>query len=318
MIVEKKKNKPNAQEEIKTEQIQIPKNGLIAVYHAIKDILEQVRWDYYDINSEKIFKTVAMNRGQFERIVRKGGNSEYALGFPAAFIEFVNWRYLVQQQRINDGRADMQIKFVMNRLNNQDPDTFNEDGTVKEYRETEVEYVAQIINQFIQELKVNYPALSERVNLKYIDPLESFDDSLQPCWITYEVWFKEENINATRFVKDVYVVFPPYTNHTDWKEDYGKTGHTNFDHPALHKDHSKFIYTDGLPTPEPAWPTPEDWEMPIGGEKEIDDDTDGTVTEPDTGGDDTGGSDDTGAGDDTGGSGNDNDTDSQENEGSGG
>ncbi len=244
MIIDKKKRQATvATEESGTsvEQIQIPKNGLISVYHAIKEILEQVRWDYYDITSEKIFKTVAMNRGQFERIIKKGGNSEYAIGFPAAFIEFVNWRYLVQQQRINEGRADMQIKFIMNRLNNQDADIFDDDGNVSEYRETEVEYVAQIINQYIQELKGNYPALSERVNLKYIDPLESFDDGLQPCWITYEVWFKEESINATRMLQDVYIVFPPYTNHSDQEPEFVPEGCDNSHHVEIHNDHSRFI-----------------------------------------------------------------------------
>lgn len=252
MIVEKKKiqqAETPVQEVLVPEQIQIPKNGLIAVYHAVKEILEQVRWDYYDVNSERIFKTVMMNRGQFDRIVRKGANTEYAIAFPACFVEFVNWRYLVQQQRINEGRADMQIKFVMNRLNNQDPDTFNEDGTVSEYRETEVEYVAQIINQFIQELKYQYPALSERINLKYIDPLESFQDGLQPCWITYEVWFREESIYATRWLRQTYIVFPPYTNHGDQEPEHNINGHTNYDHPELHEDHSKFL-TEGTGHPE--------------------------------------------------------------------
>ena len=243
MIVEKKKQQAevSTQEVLVPERIQIPKNGLIAVYHAIKDILEQVRWDYYDTGSERIFKTVMMNRGQFERIVRKSGNTEYAIAFPACFVEFVNWRYLVQQQRINEGRADMQIKFIMNRLNNQDPDTFNEDGTVNEYRETEVEFVAQIINQFIQELKYKYPALSERINLKYIDPLESFQDGLQPCWITYEVWFRAESIYATRWLRQTYIVFPPYVNHGDQKEECNIHKHSNYDHPAWHNDHSRFL-----------------------------------------------------------------------------
>jgi len=271
MIIPKKKLQTDPQEIPVPEKLQIPKNGLIAVYHAIKEILEQVRWDYYDPNSEKIFKTVMMNRGQFERIIRKGGNSEYALGFPAAFVEFTNWRYLVQQQRINEGRANMQIKFVMNRLNNQDPDTFDADGNVVEYRETEVEYVAQIINQFIQELKYKYPALSERVNLTYVDPLESFDNGLQPCWITYEVWFREESIYATRWLRNTYIVFPPYTNHSDQKEDYNQNGHDNYDHPELHKDHSKFIDVDGEQPVDPY----EDWEMPEGGEKEIEEDNGG-------------------------------------------
>jgi len=251
MIVEKKKQQAevSTQEVLVPERIQIPKNGLIAVYHAIKDILEQVRWDYYDTGSERIFKTVMMNRGQFERIVRKSGNTEYAIAFPACFVEFVNWRYLVQQQRINEGRADMQIKFIMNRLNNQDPDTFNEDGTVNEYRETEVEFVAQIINQFIQELKYKYPALSERINLKYIDPLESFQDGLQPCWITYEVWFREESIYATRWLRQTYIVFPPYTNHGDQEPEHNTMGHTNYDHPELHQDHSWFL-PEGTGNPE--------------------------------------------------------------------
>ena len=65
MIVSKNKNQnqDQHQEPLVPEQIQIPKNGQIAVYHAIKEILEQVRWDYYDPNSEKIFKTVMRNRG---------------------------------------------------------------------------------------------------------------------------------------------------------------------------------------------------------------------------------------------------------------
>lgn len=241
MIIPKKKLQSETQEVLVPEQIQIPKNGLIAIYHAVKEILEQVRWDYYDQTSEKIFKTVMMNRGQFERIIKKGGNSEYALGFPAAFVEFTNWRYLVQQQRINEGRANMQIKFVMNRLNNQDADVFDEDGNVKEYRETEVEYVAQIINQYIQELKYNYPALSERINLTYIDPLESFDNSLQPCWITYEVWFREDSIYATRWLRQTYIVFPPYTNHSDQDKEHNVNKHSNYDHTELHQDHSYYL-----------------------------------------------------------------------------
>ena len=60
MIVEKKKQQAevSTQEVLVPERIQIPKNGLIAVYHAIKDILEQVRWDYYDTGSERIFKSL--------------------------------------------------------------------------------------------------------------------------------------------------------------------------------------------------------------------------------------------------------------------
>ena len=87
----------------------------------------------------------------------------------------------------------------------------------------------------------------------------------------YEVWFREESIYATRWLRNTYIVFPPYTNHSDQKEDYNQNGHDNYDHPELHKDHSKFIDVDGEPPVDPY----EDWEMPEGGEKEIEEDNGG-------------------------------------------
>ena len=42
------------------------------------------------------------------------------IAFPAIFIRFVNVRYLVQQQRIGEGRATMRIRFILNTLNHTD------------------------------------------------------------------------------------------------------------------------------------------------------------------------------------------------------
>jgi hypothetical protein len=75
------------------------------------------------------------------------------------------------------------------------------------------------------------------------------------------VWFKEDTIFKTRFLKQTYIVFPPHTNHSDQNEDYRHNGHTDKDHPELWNDHTKFIIVGGeSPSPEPEpepEPTPE-------------------------------------------------------------
>ena len=99
---------------------EVDNNPLEDVYLAVKRVLESLHTDPNDNNSPKLFQTVKIDNGQFERIVRTRGNTEYAIPFPAAFIRFVNVRYLVAQQRIGEGRATMRIRFVLNDLNNSD------------------------------------------------------------------------------------------------------------------------------------------------------------------------------------------------------
>ena len=62
------------------------------------------------------------------------------IAFPAVFIHFTNVRYLVQQQRIGEGRATMRVRFILNTLNNQDED-----------KECYPFYVFQKINMAIQD-----------------------------------------------------------------------------------------------------------------------------------------------------------------------
>lgn len=80
------------------------------------------------------------------------------IAFPAVFIHFTNVRYLVQQQRIGEGRATMRVRFILNTLNNQDED-----------KECYPFYVFQKINMAIQDAKDTEPALNERCNLTYYD-----------------------------------------------------------------------------------------------------------------------------------------------------
>lgn len=219
---------------VQTEEkpIQVAHNGPMDVLRAMKEILRNVTWEYGVKRSPKIFKTVQIDDGQYERIISPSGNQEETLGFPAAFVHFIEWRYLVQQSRINEGRASLRIRFIMNSLN------VHEDE-----HDMDVYYVAERIHQTIQESIEKYECLQERCQLQYIDPMESFDNSLQPCWMTYEVWFRQPNIWAERRKKYIKVVWPPFTNHADQDpnvEDINPHNHNNLDHPKTYDEATKF------------------------------------------------------------------------------
>jgi len=234
MIVDKKNgsvvsnNQSSQSVQSEEKKVGIPKlltyNAVMDILEAIKQILRKVTWEYGVEGSPLIFKTVQRDTGQYNRIVSKKENSEYTLGFPAAFYHLINWRYLTSAKRINEGRAELRIKFILNRLNPND-----------DYHDMDVEYVAERIHETIQEEIPNYPCLQERCQLEYIDPMESFDHALQPCWITYEVWFKANNVWYDRNRIEKYVVMPPFTNHSDQDptiEGINPDGHTNANHPT--------------------------------------------------------------------------------------
>lgn len=209
---------------------QIPSGGIIEVLEAIKSILKEVRWQYGVENSPKIFKTVKNDDGQYERIIRKSGNIEYEVAFPAAFVHFVDTQYLVSQQRIGEGRAKLRIHFVLNTLNTHDDQVEN-----LPY------YVMERIDQEITEHKSEYDCLSERCQLVYWDFPQSFDYGLQPGWLTYEIWFRESNIWINR--KKVYrhMVMTPFTNHSDQTEEANENGHTNSEHPIDFESSTTFV-----------------------------------------------------------------------------
>ena len=246
MIVDKKSNEvisgnsksvlaPAPEEEIVSVDVpeQIEANGPMDILNAMKEILRSVTWEYGVANSPKIFRTVQISDGQYERIINSKGNLEEPIGFPCAFVHFINWRYLVQANRINEGRAELRIRFIMNRLNNHD------DGY-----DMDVYYVAERIHQTIQESIDKYECLQERCRLEYVDPMESFDHALQPCWMTYEVWFKQRNVWITRRKTYKKIVFPPFANHADQDpeiEDINPMGHTNLDHPRTYNESTGYI-----------------------------------------------------------------------------
>jgi len=216
---------------------QIPNGGIIDVLKAIIAILKEVRWQYGVSNSPKIFQTVMIDDGQYERIIRKSGNAEYELAFPAAFVHFVDTQYLVSQKRIGEGRAKLRIHFILNRLNNHDDEV-----------QFDPYYVMERIDQEITEHKNEYECLRERCQIVYWDFPLSFDHGLQPGWLTYEIWFRQGNIWINRKKVYKHMVLTPFTNHSDQTEEANENDHTNADHPVDFDTSTGYV--DAIPNQE--------------------------------------------------------------------
>lgn len=228
------KPKTDETEVVETKE-QIEGGGPVDVIHSIMDILRQVTWEYGVTDSPKIFKTVQYDDGQYQRIIKKSANLEEGIAFPAAFVHLINVNWLVSAQRFKEGRAELRIRFILNRL-----DTHNAE------HDTDVYYVAERIHQTITELKGNYDCLQKRCNLTYVDPMESFDYSLQPCWMTYEVWFDTTSVWVSRNKTLRRIVTPPFTNHSDQDQSDPANNihnHTNFSHPRTYDEATGFAST---------------------------------------------------------------------------
>ncbi len=215
-------------------------NPLEQVYFAARRVLESVL-DPDDLNEpkSKLFRTIKIDNGQFERIIRTKGNTEYAVAFPAVFIRFVNVRFLTSQQRIGEGRATMRVRYVLNDLNNSD-----------DIVETRGFRVFHAINDAIQDAKSHEPALNERCNLTYWDMMESLDNGVQPYWIDYEIWFRTASAFQYRNWVERYLVIPPFTNHSDAPE-HDDDGHGNHSAPK-YDEVTSFLGRVDVPDNDPG------------------------------------------------------------------
>lgn len=221
----------------------VSENAFVNMYRAVKRAILTIPENKDNPLSEPYFKTIAIDNGQFARIVRDE-NREMEIAFPAIFIHFINVRYLVQQQRTGEGRATMRIRFILNALNNQDPE-----------RECDPFVIFQRLNVAIQDAKNHEPALNERCNLTYFDmPLTT--NMLQAYWVDYEVWFRESSAWKYRQWVERYLVMPPFTNHSD-APGHDKQGHGNHPEPAyrevtnyvpsVEKDNPEESFTEDSP-----------------------------------------------------------------------
>lgn len=197
-------------------------NPMSEIFYLVRDILRSIPLDSKDPDSPPLFRTVKLNYGQLTRIKHDKHNYEYALAFPAAFLHFINVRWLTQTARIGEGRAELRICYVLNRLNNGDD----------EYQ-TEGFDVFQKINQAINDYKSKLPAFTQRFQLTYWDQVENFDEGLQQYWITYEVWFKDYSTYQYQNYVEKYVVIPPFTNHSDQLPSSNPDNHDDHDDPTI-------------------------------------------------------------------------------------
>lgn len=196
----------------------VEENALAEMYLAVKRAVLTIRETENNPDSPPFFKTVSLDNGQFNRIILSQ-NTETEIAFPAIFVHYTNVRYLVQQQRIGQGRAVMRVRFILNTLNNQDPDA-----------EITPFHIFQRVNQAIQDAKNHEPSLNERCQLLYFD-MPTTTNMLQAYWIDYEVWFKETSAWKYRDWVERYVVIPPFTNHADAPEK-DTEGHGNHPEPT--------------------------------------------------------------------------------------
>lgn len=202
-MIKDKKETPSI---IKEEKALIPEityeNPFVNMYEAVKRAILTIREDEHNPLSPPFFKTIEIDSGQFERLIRED-NTEFDTAFPAVFVHFINVRYLVQQQRLGEGRATMRIRFILNNLNNRDPEV-----------ECMPFIVFQRLNMAIQDAKDHELALNERCNLTYFD-MPATVNMLQAYWVDYEVWFRESSAWKYRKWVERYLVMPPFTDHAD-------------------------------------------------------------------------------------------------------
>ena len=197
---------------------EVSENPFVNMYEAARRAILTVREDPDNPLSSPFFKTIAIDNGQFTRLIRER-NTEFDTVFPAVFIHFINVRYLVQQQRIGEGRATMRVRFILNTLNNGDRE-----------RECDPFIIFERLNIAIQDAKNHEPALNERCNLTYFDMPETVN-MLQAYWVDYEVWFRESSAWKYRDWVERYLVVPPFTNHTDAPQ-HDDQGHGDHNRPT--------------------------------------------------------------------------------------
>ena len=181
-------------------------NTLGDVFQAIKRAILTVKEEEGNMESPPLFKTIAIDTGQFERIMSKT-NTEYETVFPACFIRFTNVHFLVAQQRIGEGRGTIRIRFILNKLDNQHVNW-----------ETYPFYIAERLNKAIQDAKEEEEALQERCNLMYFDMPQS-TNMLQAYWLDYEIYFRiTSSYKYADWIKKK-VITPPFTTHSDVPDD---------------------------------------------------------------------------------------------------
>lgn len=197
-------------------------NPLSAIHYWVADIIRSIPQNANQPEGPKLFKTVKQNQGQLSRIKHNKYNHDYGFAFPAAFINWINVRWLVGRSRIGEAKAELRICYALNRLNSED----------EEYQGEGYDVFQKIINA-IEEGKRTMTIPVEKFQLTFFDQVEIFDDGLQHYWITYEVWFRDYSTDYYKDYVDVHTVIPPFTDHGDQLEENRPTDHNSHDTPTI-------------------------------------------------------------------------------------
>lgn len=218
-------------------------NTLGDVFQAIKRAILTVKEEEGNDDGLPLFKTVAIDTGQFERIMSKT-NTEYETVFPACFVRFTNVHFLVAQQRIGEGRGIIRIRFILNKLDNQHVNW-----------ETYPFYIAERLNKAIQDSKETEEALQERCNLMYFDMPQS-TNMLQAYWLDYEIYFRiTSSYKYAEWIKKK-VITPPFTNHSDVPNDKEDVIEPSYNESST--------INDGIINPESIQILPQDNRLEVG------------------------------------------------------
>lgn len=169
----------------------------------IKRILSEIEVEDGKGGFKRVFPTIQLNTGQFDRIINQLENTNSLVIFPAIFIHFVNVSYLVSQNRIGEGRGTMRIQFILNNINSDDPD-----------KETEIFDYFGMINTAIQDAKDSSLVLQERCSLQYFD-MPQTSNQCQACWIDYDVHFTDSRAYQYRNYIERKITTPMFTNRSD-------------------------------------------------------------------------------------------------------
>ena len=194
----------------------------------IRKVDEELPKDLY----KPFFQTIQVENGQVDRLIHTRENTEDVIPLPAIFHHFIDMHWDVGTGTIGACKAIYRMKVV---LNNLDIDQYGTQMSM--YR------VAHAIINCLSIYTGKYSAFTQRFQLDYFDPMETWTKGIQYFWLQYQIYFRDYSTYAYRYYIKRHVVCPPFTNHSDQlpeNNDFGHEEHTerNYD------EASKYLYPD--------------------------------------------------------------------------
>lgn len=211
--------------EILTQNLLVDPNGKIYIRKPGEALPEDM--------FKPFFRTIQVENGQIDRLIHTKENTEDVIPLPAVFHHFIDMHWDVGAGTIGTCKAIYRMKVV---LNNLDIDQY--DTQMSEYR------VAHAIINCFSLHTAKYSAFTQRFQLDYFDPMETWTKGIQYFWLQYQIYFRDYTTYAFRNYVERHVVCPPFTNHSDQLPESNEMGH---------EDHLEKTYDEAAKymTPDP-------------------------------------------------------------------